>query len=140
MASGIARSELGPAYRMSYVFVMEPHKTVLHQVVYPYAPGGAWTFTPRGQELCPTCGALAGGWWAASESFESILFDAGLPKRNPVDRGSHAAAQGSAEEQAAKDSGGIPLGVWAAVALAAGVALIVAGNLAVQARRRARVS
>jgi hypothetical protein len=81
-AVGISKAELGPRYTLTYRMTDLPYGP-LRQVLYPYAKGGVWTYTPPGQQLAPG-EFISGGWWVASSSMLEVLVKYGLPARPPA--------------------------------------------------------
>jgi hypothetical protein len=75
--------DLGPRYRVVYV-VPGPSGTNdrIHQDLYPFAKGGALTYTPRGQRFFDTRRTL-GGWFRVVPPLTATLVAAGLPRPTP---------------------------------------------------------
>jgi hypothetical protein len=98
--------ELGPKLTITWFF--PPDSNVL-QELFPYAPGGAVTYTEPGQTLYGQ--DLGGGWHRAGPALRDVLVEVGIP------------------EPPVSSSVPLPAGLLAALALAA---------LAVLAARRLR--
>jgi hypothetical protein len=119
---------LGPAFRAR--FRLDVGCGWIHQILYPYAPGGPQVFTPGRQTACGA--KVSPGYWPAPTSFYGTLVANGLP-----DRGAIPATAGSPTSSAGRlgsDTGFVSWSIvrvdWAAVAslgvvLAAGVGLLV---------------
>jgi hypothetical protein len=83
-ALGVARADLGTAYRARYRMDYAP-RHVLRQIVYPYAKGGPITFTPRGQHIGQDHESFRGGWYAARPRLLRLLVTHGFRSHDPVD-------------------------------------------------------
>jgi hypothetical protein len=83
-ALGVARADLGTAYRARYRMDYAP-RHVFRQIVYPYAKGGPITFTPRGQHIGQDHESFRGGWYAARPCLLRLLVTHGFPSHDPVD-------------------------------------------------------
>ena len=83
-ALGVERDELGTPYGAKYRMDYAP-RHVLRQVVYPYALGGAITFTPRGQHIGQDYESFQGGWHAAGPRLLRVLIAHGFPRNDPAD-------------------------------------------------------
>jgi hypothetical protein len=70
--------ELGPRFVITWFF---PPDSDLLQELYPYAPGGAVTYTEPGQTLYGH--DLGGGWFRAGPALKDALVEAGIPE-SPV--------------------------------------------------------
>jgi hypothetical protein len=72
-------SSLGPRYAVEYMDPCCGHQ--VHQDLYPYAPGGPWTYTPRGQaqQLFQMDLSAQQGWYHAPTALFSLLSHQGLP-------------------------------------------------------------
>jgi hypothetical protein len=82
-ALGIEREDLGTPYQARYRMDYAP-RHVLRQVVYPYAPGGAVTFTPGAQHVGPDYETFPGGWHAAGPRLLRMLIAHGFPGNDPA--------------------------------------------------------
>ena len=137
-----SKVHLGPAYRM----VLTPdwdrssHVTVL---LYPYASGGPWTYTPPNQSMGGGAEVMSGGWWRVghrligsfspriARAFRALLVRQGFPAREPVPV--TAAAAGAAPASRAPAAGATwPAWTWALLAIGS------AGALLLVARRQRR--
>jgi hypothetical protein len=129
------RASLGPAYRVVY-YAGECCENAVRQVLYPFAPGGPWTFTTSDVGTDFFLLRHHTGWWHADRRmgtlFLRFLHHIGIPKVNPV-AAPAAAAAGSAAE-ASGSAWRVPVGI-AVLAL-----LLVAGALAARPRRPAQVA
>jgi hypothetical protein len=83
-ALGVERDELGTPYGAKYRMDYAP-RHVLRQVVYPYALGGAVTFTPRGQHIGQDYESFQGGWHEAGPRLLRVLIAHGFPHNDPGD-------------------------------------------------------
>jgi hypothetical protein len=64
-------------------------RVALRQLIYPYAEGGPWTFTPRRQHIGQDYESFRGGWYHATAELLSFLIAHGFPKnapQSPADR------------------------------------------------------
>jgi hypothetical protein len=76
--------KLGARYTVTYT-VPGPSTSVLHQDLYPYAPGGAVSYMEPGQQIWDQ--KTHGGWYRAgslSSELREMLVNAGLPKTAPA--------------------------------------------------------
>lgn len=73
---------LGPRYTITWVVPGPPGNTVhrVRQDLYPYAPGGAVTYTKPGQPIFDM--TTIGGWYRGI-TLKETLVDLGLPARAP---------------------------------------------------------
>jgi hypothetical protein len=93
-ALGLARTDLGPRYLVTYRFEFGPgaRGQVIQQELYPYAKGGTVTYTPPGQkqtgeEDLTGMGMsmpLPAGWFRTNSGFFRFLVEHGFPATNPV--------------------------------------------------------
>ncbi|MGH2722817.1 MAG: hypothetical protein ACRDI0_00875 [Actinomycetota bacterium] len=67
--------ELGPKLTITWFF--PPDSEVLEEL-YPYASGGAVTYTEPGQTLYGH--DLGGGWYRADPALKEVLVEAGIPE------------------------------------------------------------
>jgi hypothetical protein len=76
-------TDLGPRYQVVYV-VPGPSGTNdrIRQDLYPFAKGGALTYTPRGQRFFDTQQTV-GGWFRVVPPLTPTLVAAGLPRPTP---------------------------------------------------------
>src|SRR5919198_1893694 len=81
-AVGLSLRDLGPAYRAKYRMDYWP-RVALRQLIYPYAEGGPWTFTPRRQHIGQDYESFRGGWYHATAELLSFLIAHGFPKNAP---------------------------------------------------------
>jgi hypothetical protein len=77
-----AASSRGPAYHVTYRITMGDRQEVVRQVLYPYAPGRPWVYTPSGQSLFER--DLPEAWLPGSMSLTNLLRDLGFPEESPV--------------------------------------------------------
>ena len=82
MLSGRPAGRLGPRYTITWVVPGPPGKTVhrVRQDLYPYARGGAVTYTKPGQPIFDM--TTVGGWYRNLE-LKRTLVGFGLPARAP---------------------------------------------------------
>jgi hypothetical protein len=116
---------LGPRYQITYR-VPGPggREDVIRQDLYPYAPKGPVTYTPRNQEFFGTQ-RTRGGWYQAAPSLKEMLVARGLPATAP-----------STSSDGGGGSGLIEL--WPGLAIAFVLGLV--GLAAVVVRRRPRTA
>lgn len=70
--------DLGPRYVATYQWLIAQDATApLRQELYPFADGGAVTYTPPGQRVGG--GSFAGGWYRAGAELTMLLVAAGVP-------------------------------------------------------------
>jgi hypothetical protein len=70
--------DLGPRYVATYAwFIGQDHTTPLRQDLYPFADGGALTYTPPVQGVHAM--RPSGGWYRAGAELTQILVLAGVP-------------------------------------------------------------
>ncbi len=82
-ALGKTPADLGPRYLVTYRFHFSD--VLIRQDLYPYAKGGAVTYTPPGQELSAGVNMpITAGWYQSSLGFFHYLVKRGLPETNPV--------------------------------------------------------
>jgi len=82
---------LGPKYRIHWrVPGPQGGRFLIDQDVYPYAKGGALTYTKPGQRIFES--RSPGGWFLGGAALKQALRQQGLPARAPADSsGSHTA-------------------------------------------------
>lgn len=77
--------DLGKPYTATYTYAVPEQRTerqgIVRQELYPYAAGGAVTYTPAGQRLF---NATSRGTWHRDARLASILIAAGLPAPAPA--------------------------------------------------------
>jgi hypothetical protein len=156
---GLDRSDLGVPYRMVITpdWDSRAHAVV---VVYPYAKGGPWTYTPPGQNLVPAGEALTGGWWQVghrmigsfseriARQFRALLVRNGFPSEaptytapakplpgQPVETAPAAKSTTEAGPVQVGTSGAWPVWAWILIAVGMGGALFL-----VASRQRRRVT
>ena len=106
--------DLGPGYAVefrlsdSYARAIDRDDPRIEQIVYPFAAGRPWAFTPRGQNL------MVHGWMPVTMLLLDHLETYGLPSEAPP---AHGAV--SDEPSGSWDR---PLSAWMAIFLAAGLA------------------
>ena len=130
-AVGLSKQELGPSYEGRFRVDWAP-RFQLYQVVYPYAPGGAWAYTPPGQLI--ETQRLAAGWWHAPPRLLRLLVSFGFPKTAPTVTPTHA-PDSSNRTTGAPPPAGEAWPVWAWILLAVGLGAALA--LLASRRRRA---
>ena len=83
------KGDLGPRYTLSFTMPgPDGAADTVRQHVYPYAEGGAVTFTPAGQ---PFFGNRSLGGWYRADELREVLVSAGLPKMSEgIDDGAPA--------------------------------------------------
>jgi hypothetical protein len=154
---GLDRSELGAPYRMVTSPDWDPSSHVV-VLVYPYANGGPWTYTPPNQGIGPGTEMVVGGWWQVGHrligsfspriaaQFRHFLVRRGFPGEAPAYTAPATALPGQpvqaapAEKTAVGPSSTGPRGdwpVWAWILIATG---IVGALLLVADRQRRRVA
>jgi hypothetical protein len=139
-AVGVSKRDLGPAYQGRFRLDWAPG-TLLHQVVYPYADGGPWTYTPPGQHVGryqPTPIPIAAGWYHGSPKLLRFLIASGFPATAPEAASDGPTVSNVAPRTAATRGAGDPswpVWAWPVIAgiLGLGLALTVA-------RRRRRMA
>ena len=116
---------LGPGYSIefrlsdSYARAIGRSDPTIEQILYPYAEGRPWVFTPRGQDL------TSQGWMPVTTVLLDHLGSYGLPAEAPTPEGAIA------DEPPAPSGPSLP--AWIAALVAAGLA-----GVALLARRGAR--
>ena len=82
MLQGRPAGKLGPRYTIRYV-VPAPEATAFHitQSLYPYAQGGALTYTKPGQAIFGM--VTRGGWYRGGDALKQAVVKAGLPATAP---------------------------------------------------------
>lgn len=83
MEPGRPQGDLGPRYTVSYTMPGPDGVSTLRQELYPYADGGALTYTPPGQRFFGT-ERTRGGWFRAYPDLKPMLVEAGLPATRPT--------------------------------------------------------
>jgi hypothetical protein len=134
-AVGLSKRELGPAYE-GWFRVDWARRFLLHQVVYPYAPGGAWAYTPPGQLI--ETQRLAAGWFHAPPRLLRLLVSFGFPKTAPDTTHAGPAASDASKGVAAQPPPmheSWPAWAWILIAFGVGGALLL-----VATRQRRRVT
>jgi hypothetical protein len=127
---GVAKQDLGPAYEGRFRMDFAP-QFLVHQVVYPYADGGPWTYTPPGQRIYAR---LLVGWYHGSPRLLRYLISSGFPKTAPDATNPAAASDTSKRTLAAQPPpphGSWPTWAWIAIAAAVG-----GGGMLIAASRR----
>jgi hypothetical protein len=72
--------KLGPRYVATYAWLVGPNRTKpVRQELYPFASGGAWTYTPPGQRVLKTETPFLGGWYRAGPPLTDLLVSIGVP-------------------------------------------------------------
>lgn len=86
MEPGRPKGDLGPRYTITYT-VPGGSGTVfrIRQDLYPYAAGGAVTYTAPGQPIFDS--KTAGGWFLALPDLKPLLVEHGLPATRPAGSG-----------------------------------------------------
>ena len=102
-ALGLAPSDLGSRYLITYRFDRWYRDDVIRQDLYPYPEGGPVTYTPPHQKLTGLFGdngllQVIPGWHQSSSGFLSYLVNHGLPGMNPAIPGAGDATPGTAPE------------------------------------------
>ena len=138
---------LGARYTVRYTVPVDNNASVqVVQDLYPYAAGGAVTWTSPGQPLWSDQ-KVVGGWFRAPATLQPMLVSLGLPSR-PSAGGSSAApaaakpagqapAQPVARTAAGTSAGNPALAWWLGAPLVLGV-LLAAAVMLISRRRRAR--
>jgi hypothetical protein len=76
--AGRPHGRLGPRYVASYQWLVGPDKTtVLRQQLYPFADGGAFSYTRPGRRVLDV--PRRGGWYRAGAELTLLLVAAGVP-------------------------------------------------------------
>ncbi len=110
--------DLGPGYTIHYVVPGPDSKTFLvDQDLYPYARGGAVTYTKPGQPIFD--GTTRGGWFRGGLPLKLTLVQQGLPSTRPG------------------VSDGVNLGLIAGIVVPGGLVLLAGAALLTARRRRA---
>lgn len=95
-------ASLGPRYEV--IFFRDCCRLAVRQVVYPFAQGGPWVYTPQGQRRAMRWvfgrfwgGGASSGWAQAHQGLVVLLEQRGLPDDlpRPPGRAQTASAQGS---------------------------------------------
>ena len=85
---------LGPRYLATYGWLVGQDRTKpVRQELYPFAHGGALSYTPPGQRVYATGPAFKGGWYRAGQPLTDLLVSLGMP----VHTGASAEASESAQ-------------------------------------------
>jgi hypothetical protein len=135
---------LGPRYTVRYTVPVDDNASVqVVQDLYPYAVGGAVTWTSPGQPLWSDQ-KVVGGWFRAPATLQSMLVSLGLPRRPSAGASSAAAkpagqapAEPVAQAAAGTRAGNPALAWWLGAPLLLGV-LLAAAVTVVRRRRPAR--
>jgi hypothetical protein len=124
---GLTRADLGPRYLVTYRF--HGSDDLIRQDLYPYAKGGAVTYTPPGQELNVGINmSITAGWYQSSLGFFHYLVDHGLPEMNPV-------ASVATRESAPDTAPGVRTARWSGIVVVlVGVAALSLAALVVRRR------
>jgi hypothetical protein len=78
LTAGRPPGRLGPRYVASYRWLVGPQKTaLLRQELYPFAEGGALSYTRPGQRVLHV--PSRGGWYRAGAELTLLLVAAGVP-------------------------------------------------------------
>jgi hypothetical protein len=73
---------LGPRYTVTYGWLVAQDETEpIRQFVYPFASGGAVTFTPPKQRVGSMTELLDGGWFQGGSELRALLVSLGVPDR-----------------------------------------------------------
>jgi len=78
LAASAPRGELGPRYVAEYRLAGPDDPVEVRQELYPFAVGGAVTYTPPGQRSFES-EPSPGGWFAAGSALTDLLVAAGVP-------------------------------------------------------------
>ncbi|MGQ0805906.1 MAG: hypothetical protein ACT4PI_18875 [Actinomycetota bacterium] len=79
LAASAPAGDLGPRYVAEYRLSAGPDGSVeVRQELYPFAPGGAVTHTPPGQQPIES-ESSPGGWFPAGAALTDLLVAAGVP-------------------------------------------------------------
>lgn len=130
------RASLGPVYRVTY-FTGRCCDHSTRQLLYPFAPGGPWTYTMASGRQDFFLGEQRVGWWHADgrmgQLFLRFLHRVGIPKHDPLPASRPKAA---AVGEEASSGGSAP---WRLpVAVVAMVALLALGAIAARPRSSTR--
>jgi LPXTG-motif cell wall-anchored protein len=125
------RSKLGSGYTIDWAIRMEGRTWVLHQVMYPFATGRPWFYTPPGQLFG---NRRIAAWWSASPGVLGTLQGLGFPRTGPPLVPEQAPPPGS---RALPQAGDARSWVWAATV--GGFLLLVALGAMSGRRRREQV-
>ncbi|HEX9375304.1 MAG TPA: hypothetical protein VGB19_03565 [Actinomycetota bacterium] len=124
---------LGPVYHVTY-FAGECCARAVHQSIYPFAPGGPWTFTQASNNGVFMVEEANHGWFHAhgtmAQDLMRFLHHLGVPKQDPV----AAAAGASASTAGSSTAWRIP------VALVALIALLVLGAAIARPKRAGKLA
>lgn len=72
---------LGTRLRVSWIVPGPEGEDIAVQDVYPWAEGGAVTYTPADQDYAGT--TTRGGWFVGGEELQRMLIEVGVPARQP---------------------------------------------------------
>jgi hypothetical protein len=129
MLSARPAGKLGPRYRIHYVVPGgEGTSYRLVQDLYPYARGGPVTFMKAGQRIFDL-DRSQGGWYRTDPALKRLLVSSGLPRTAP------SSSLGSAARSNV-DAGSSGSTVALILGLGALLAILLAGSVALFARRR----
>ena len=74
------KGKLGPRYVATYGWLVAQDRTKpVRQELYPFADGGAWTYTPPRQRVFETEAPFQGGWYRAGPALTDLLVSFGVP-------------------------------------------------------------
>ena len=74
------RGTLGPRYVATYGWLVAENRTKpLRQVLYPFAEGGALTYTQPRQRVSDRTEPFKGGWYRAGQPLTDLLVSLGVP-------------------------------------------------------------
>jgi len=127
---------LGPKYDLAYGFpgVVEQ---VVHQDLYPSAPGGPVTYTAAGQSS--VFGSTRGGWYQSSVEFARLLVKLGVPGVTVLGQAPASPPATTVAAAPVADSGDSGGSTWWWLAVV-GLVLVAAGGLGWALRRRRQAS
>ena len=141
-ARGVARSDLGPRYRMTVTPDWD-RRTHVYAFVYPYAKGGPWSYFPSGQTVDRYGNKLDSGWWKVGHraigsdsaimihQFRAFLIRHGFPATAPQTEAVAKPAP-AAHPVPAPTTDGWPVWIWGVLAIG------LAGSLVLVATRQRR--
>ena len=87
VVSARPQGKLGPRYVATYGWLVAQDRTKpVRQELYPFAAGGAWTYTPPGQRVFTSGPAFQGGWYHSGAALTDLLVSLGVPARGTDQR------------------------------------------------------